>query len=168
MPGERHPPEGLVIRTANDDDLEWVVRRHGEIYLVEKGWDQRFRTLVEGIVDVYRRDHDPGRERCLIADVEDRRVGCVLLAAGDEGASKLRILLVEPETRGRGIGSQLVSECLEFARRAGYDKVTLWTDGGLLAARRLYERVGFRWLKDEEPHLLFGNVLSGQYWELDL
>jgi GNAT superfamily N-acetyltransferase len=165
---ERHPPEGLVIRTANDDDLEWVVRRHGEIYMMEKGWDERFRALVEAIVEDYRHDHDPARERLFIAEVEDERVGCVLLVGGEEGASKLRILLVDPDKRGRGIGTQLVSECLEFARRAGYEKVTLWTEGGLIEARRLYERAGFEWKKDEEPHLLFGDVFSGQYWELDL
>jgi ribosomal protein S18 acetylase RimI-like enzyme len=79
----------------------------------------------------------------------------------------LRLLIVDPAARGLGIGNRLVTECVQFAREAGYKMVTLWTQQELRAAQHIYEKVGFR-LAREEPHCLFGIPMVGQIWELTL
>ena len=76
-------------------------------------------------------------------------------------------MYVEPKSRGLGIGSRLVEECLRFARQIGYRKVILWTNSVLLAARHIYEKAGFR-LIHSEPHRSFGRNLIGETWELTL
>jgi GNAT superfamily N-acetyltransferase len=149
-------------------DLGWVVLAHGEQYAAEFGWDSSFEALVARIVADFGEGRDAARERAWIAELDGRRVGCVFCVAGDEpGTAKLRILLVHPDARGQGVGTRLVDTCVTFAREAGYQRIRLWTNDVLVAARRIYLAAGFR-LAGEQPHRSFGVELVGQDYELDL
>jgi GNAT superfamily N-acetyltransferase len=149
--------------------LGWVVMAHGEVYAQEFGWDASFEVLVADIVARYAAHRDSAREAAWIAEVDGRRVGCVFCVADPErdGTALLRILLVHPDGRGRDLGRRLVGTCLQFARDARYERVRLWTNHPLAAARHLYLERGFR-LMAEEPHHSFGVDLVGQTYELDL
>ncbi|HTU85474.1 MAG TPA: GNAT family N-acetyltransferase [Solirubrobacteraceae bacterium] len=142
---------------------------HGEVYAQEFGWDASFEALVAEIVARYAARHDPDREAAWIAEVESGRAGCIFCVADPEhdGTALLRILLVHPDGRGRDLGRRLVATCLRFARDAGYERVRLWTNHPLAAARHLYLERGFR-LVAEQPHHSFGVDLIGQTYELDL
>jgi len=139
------------------------VHRHGALYAAEYGWDETFEALVARIVADYVDHRDAAREAAWIAEVDGAPAGCVFCVAKDKRTAQLRLLLVEPNARGSGIGARLVEECLRFARAAGYAQITLWTNDVLTAARRLYERAGFE-LIDSEAHHSFGRDLVGQHW----
>lgn len=148
-------------------DLGWVVMAHGEIYNQEFGWDTSFEALVAGIVADYAADHDPAREAAWIAEVDGRRAGCIFLVRREDTTAKLRILLVDPSARGHRLGTRLVETCLDFAKQAGYQRISLWTNDVLASARRIYQAAGFT-LVDEEQHHSFGHDLVGQTWSRDL
>jgi DNA-binding MarR family transcriptional regulator/GNAT superfamily N-acetyltransferase len=159
---------GLVLRPPQPGDLGWVVERHGARYAAEYGWDATFEALVARIVAEFAERRDTRREAAWIAELDGERVGCVFCTAADaEDSAQLRLLLVEPSARGAGVGGRLVDECLRFARRSGYRRITLWTTDVLLAARRIYERAGFG-CDRREPHHSFGRDLVGEYWSRDL
>jgi GNAT superfamily N-acetyltransferase len=142
---------------------------HGEVYAHEFGWDASFEALVADIVARYAANHDPDRETAWIAELAGRRVGCVFCVADPDrdGTALLRILLVHPDGRGHDLGRRLIDNCLDFGRAAGYERMRLWTNHPLAAARHLYLERGFR-LVAEQTHHSFGVDLVGQTYELDL
>jgi DNA-binding MarR family transcriptional regulator/N-acetylglutamate synthase-like GNAT family acetyltransferase len=153
----------VVLRAPHPGDYGWIVHRHGAQYAEEYDWDESFEALVARIVADYAEHHDPKREAAWIAEVDGEPVGCVLCVRKDDATAQLRLLLVDPRARGRGIGGRLIDECLRFARRAGYEEIVLWTNDVLHDARRLYERAGFE-LVDSGEHHAFGHDLVEQTW----
>ena len=163
----RGPEKRIVLRAHRPGDMGWVVHAHGRLYFDERGWDERFEALVADIAAAFIKNFDPKRERCWIAEMDGEPVGSVFVVKESNAVAKLRLLLVEPKARGRGLGRRLVEGCIAFARAQGYRKLVLWTQSNLVAARRIYQACGFA-LKKRERHQTFGVKLVGEYWEIAL
>jgi DNA-binding MarR family transcriptional regulator/N-acetylglutamate synthase-like GNAT family acetyltransferase len=164
---QRRPAAEIALREPEPGDLGWVVQRHGELYREEYGWNAEFERLVARIVGEFAAAEANAGHRCWIATLDGKRAGSVFLMPASPTLARLRLLLVEPWARGHGLGTRLISACIDEARRAGYTTLTLWTNDVLVEARRLYERAGFQLVKSE-PHRSFGKSLVGQTWELAL
>jgi GNAT superfamily N-acetyltransferase len=165
--GEERQSAPLVLRHPLPGEYGWVIQRHGALYAREYGFDTSFEALAAQIVAEFAERHDPARERAWIAALNGEPVGSIFCLDTGGGVAKLRLLLVEPAARGRQVGSQLVEECIRFARAVGYRELTLWTQRQLEAARRIYERAGFE-LVEEQPEEQFGTVSVSETWRLVL
>jgi DNA-binding MarR family transcriptional regulator/GNAT superfamily N-acetyltransferase len=157
----------VTLRPHRAGDMGWVVQAHGRLYAEERGWGAGFEALVAQIAGDFLRNLEPQRERCWIAESGGEPVGSVFVVKQSNAVAKLRLLLVEPKARGRGLGRRLVEECIAFARAKGYRKLVLWTQSNLAEARRIYKATGFL-LAKKQRHQDFGVKLTGEYWELRL
>ena len=161
----REVQPAIILRDHQPGDMGWVVYRHGVLYSQEYGYDERFEALVAEIVAHFIQKLDRKRERCWIAEREGERIGSVFLVRKSNTVAKLRLLLVEPATRGMGLGRRLVDECIGFARQAGYRKITLWTQSELAAARGIYRATGFTLVR-KEPNPMLNSI--AETWEMKL
>lgn len=156
-----------VIRDHRPGDIGWVIAAHGRLYAQEYGWDISFEGFVAEIAGQFLQRFQPGRERCLIAELDGMPVGSAFVVRDSDAVAKLRLVIVERRAQGFGLGKALVAQAIGFAREAGYERMVLWTNDILHAARAIYVAQGFR-LIAEEKHHSFGQDLVGQNWELVL
>jgi GNAT superfamily N-acetyltransferase len=78
----------------------------------------------------------------------------------------MRMLAVDPEAQGRGVGTELVTACVDRAAAAGKARLLLHTTAAMVVAHRLYERAGFR--RDPSGDHLIGPDLLLVSYVLDL
>lgn len=158
----------VILRAPRHGDFGWMVSRHAQVYADEYGWGDPFEGLCAQIVADYVNNYDPKTERCWIAEVNGENAGCVMLVKDKEpGTARIRLLLVDPIGRGLGLGTQLTDACVQFAREAGYKKITLWTHSILTAARLIYEKAGFT-LTSSEPRHTWGKDVVAEFWDMTL
>ena len=94
----------------------------------------------------------------VLAEIDGRVVGCVSYFRPGAKASypsdaysehwpeqwsAVRLLAVDPATRGAGVGRLLTEACIERAREQGATAVGLHTTAPMMVARAMYERMGF-------------------------
>jgi DNA-binding MarR family transcriptional regulator/GNAT superfamily N-acetyltransferase len=162
----RDGPAQVTLRPHRTGDMGWVTERHGVLYGREYGWT-KLEAVTARIVADFLDNFDPERERCWIAERGGERLGSVFLVKESDEVARLRLLILEPQARGLGLGRKLVDECLAFARAAGYREVVLWTHQELTAARGIYQAVGFQ-LERRWTHEDFGKPAVSETWRLTL
>lgn len=167
LTGAAEPAPEVILRDPRPGDFGWIIHRHGVLYGLERGWDERFEGFVAEVIAKFAIHHDPAKEKYWIAERAGQIVGSVYVVENAPGVAQLRCLLVEPSARGLGLGQRLVRECIAFAKSVGYTSMILWTHDVLVSAQRIYAAEGFQLIK-EEPHTEFGEGLVGQTWELVL
>jgi DNA-binding MarR family transcriptional regulator/predicted GNAT family acetyltransferase len=155
-----------ILRRDRIGDLGHIASRQALIYEQEYGWDKTYEALAAKILSEFVGRNDVN-ERAWIAESHGTILGSIYLMKEDAETARLRLLYVEPQARGLGLGKKLVSECTAFARQAGYKRIVLWTQSSLTAARKLYVNENYQLIK-QEPHHSFGKDLIGETWELIL
>ena len=155
------------LRSFRAGDMGLIASRQSILYRERYGWSEGIEVNIGEVTTAFLRDFKPGREECWVALIDGQVAGSVFLTDEGDSLCRLRLLYVEPVFHGHGIGSALVTACVEFARTVGYERMTLWTHSVLEGARRIYTRKGFR-IVTAKDHSAFGPVLTGETWELVL
>jgi GNAT superfamily N-acetyltransferase len=142
----------LVVRDARPEELgavrDLTLRAYAEYAatMAPAAW-AGLDAAVRAALD------DVGAEDRIVAERGGVLLGSVMLypPATDayRGAAKsatwpvLRLLAVDPEARGQGVGQALMDECVRRARGMGATELGLHSSESLRAAIRMYQRMGF-------------------------
>ena len=159
--------EPIEIRRFVAADRDWLVEQHEVHYARDEGFDATFGALVAQIVDAFLADHDAKCEAGWMAWQAGERLGSIFCVKLNDTTAKLRLFLLTPEARGRGLGKRMLATCTGFARDCGYTGMQLWTHESHRAAGALYAKNGWT-LEDEKSVVSFGKPNVEQTWTIKL
>lgn len=158
---------GIDLHGFAPPDRDWLVEQHQVHYAREEGFDASFGVLVAQILDDFLASNDPTCERGWIARQGEQRLGSIFCVRLQEDTAKLRLFLLTPAARGKGLGTRMLETCMGFARDAGYRRMQLWTHESHRAAGALYARSGWT-LNSSAPVMSFGKPNVEQHWSITL
>src|SRR5947209_14652622 len=98
----------VTLRGLKPGDLGWVVERQAVLYAEEYGWNQQFEGLLARICADYIERFDPAHDNAWIAEVDGERAGSIFCVKKDDETAQLRMLFVDANARGLGVGTTLV------------------------------------------------------------
>jgi GNAT superfamily N-acetyltransferase len=131
-------PDSVTVRPVED---EQGVRDYARLYplLFEVPMEEWGEGLVDAEVELFASASDPFRR--YLAYEQGRPIASAMVTVSG-GVAALQTLCTLQECRNRGIGAALATRALQEAREAGASRAVVWSSPG---ARRLYERMGFRY-----------------------
>jgi GNAT superfamily N-acetyltransferase len=157
----------LIRRELRDGDADAIVELHRRVYGAEYGMNDAFvagvrRTVQEAVFAGW-----PERSGAvwLVEQEGEVRGSLALTDEGDE-VGRVRLFVLDPALRGRGLGALLLGQLLARARADGLRKLELETFGALTVAARLYLAAGFRVVWERE-RLDWGPPVTYQRYELE-
>lgn len=150
-------------------DIGLVLYLHGVIYATESGYNHTFEAYVAESLAEFAESYNPDKDRLWIAEANNHIVGSIGVVSRSETEAQLRWLLVHPNHRGKGLGRTLLKKAIQFCRKAGYERVYLWTVSSLNAAINLYKSLGFR-KSEEKTNKMWGKEepITEEKYELKL
>ena len=157
----------VTIRGYRAGDEDYIIRRHGAMYLAEYGLSEVFAQFVDGLVRRFVQNLNPARECVLIPELEGTPMGSIAIADAGGDTAQLRFFLLEKEARGMGLGLRLAEAAVDFARKAGYRHIFLDTISDLTSARAIYKRLGFT-VTETHTQNDWGREVLNEKWEMDL
>jgi putative acetyltransferase len=132
-----------TIETKDDTTMANIIRT----VMPEFGATGSGFAINDPEVDWMSRAYAEPRSAYFVVECDGKVIGgggVAPLAGGDEGTCELRKMYFLPEARGIGAGAAMMDRCLRAAREFGFQQCYLETLRGMDAAKRLYERTGFR------------------------
>jgi len=158
--------EGVSIREIRREDNPAVAALVRAV-LTEYGGNRPGTTLADPNLDTLYEAFQSPKQTMFVVEQEGRIYGTGGIATlpGESDVCELQKMYFQPELRGLGIGSRLMTRCLDFAREAGYRGCYLETMTTMERAQRLYQSYGFK--RVEHPLGQTGHCGCDRWYYLD-
>lgn len=153
---------GLEIRLVRPQEFEAAGRLAERAYSHDYAISEAYRA---SLLDVGPRaaEHQvwvavDSESGSLLGTVATARPGATISHLAGAGEMDFRLLGVDPAARGRGVGEALTRHVIALAAERGLRRVVMNSGPQMLAAHRLYERLGFRRLPARETVVVESGV----------
>ena len=146
-----------------------ITELHGLYYHQHWKFDLFFEAKVSTGLSKFLERYDEKRDGFWLAILNYRVEGAIAIDGikAEEKGAHLRWFIVSDTIRGTGVGNQLLESAIALCRDLNYKTVYLWTFEGLHPARHLYEKTGFKLIKQHTGNQ-WGTPVKEQKFELIL
>ena len=137
------------IRKIEPGDNQQVKRVVQEV-LVEMGVPKVGTAYEDESLNDMSGTYDQPRMAYFVVEEEEKIIGCAGIAplvGGDPEVCELQKMYFLPAARGRGVGTEMMKACLDFARTQDFSRCYLETMPYMKNAQKLYTRTGFQSLE---------------------
>ena len=148
----------ISVRVAVEGDVPRCAELLGILFSQEQDFTPDAERQSRGLSMII---HNPELGQIFVAEVDGVIQGVVLLLFTvstflGQRVALLEDMVVDPAWRGHGLGSLLLDQALDFARREGFGRITLLTDRDNETAQRLYTSKSFT----RSEMVVFRNLLN--------
>ena len=159
-------PDFMITTGYVPGSIGRISALHGTYYHDHWGFGLYFEAKVATELSAFLQRYDERRDGIWLAIVKGRIEGSIIIDGihAEARGAHLRWFIVSDSLRGKGVGRRLIDRAIGFCRGKNYNKVYLWTFQGLGAARYLYEKAGFRLIK-QQSGVQWGTEVIEQYFE---
>lgn len=146
-----------------------VAELHAAYYAHEWSFGHYFEGKVATELSGFINNYDGSRDCIWSIILENAIEGSITIdgSSAKENVAHLRWFIISEKLRGKGAGNFLLKQALSFCKDVKFESIYLWTFQGLLSARHLYEKYGFR-LTEENSGTQWGKAVLEQRFELIL
>ncbi|MDD4901874.1 MAG: GNAT family N-acetyltransferase [Patescibacteria group bacterium] len=132
----------IKLRRYRTSDQDTVLRLHVEGLKQTESFldDPKYNQDFSNIKEIYLNN----RGEFLMAMLNDEIIGMGALRKINEQTAEIKRMRVDLKYQRQGIGSTILDRLIDRARELGYEKIILDTNTNQAAARRLYEKYGFK------------------------
>jgi ribosomal protein S18 acetylase RimI-like enzyme len=140
--GPARADDFAAIRALCNGFLDWCRARYGEnAWFVDHYYTpEKWAALLESLPRI----HAAPDGEALVARLDGKVVGCVMMQRIDEQTCEMKRMFIGPEGRGLGLGRRLAENIVRVAGERGYTIMRLDTGRNHDAALSLYRSLGFQ------------------------
>ncbi|SIO23349.1 GNAT family N-acetyltransferase [Agromyces cerinus] len=144
----------IRVRLMRPDEVDAVTELVESAYASDFELNDAYRADIVAVAE-RAREHQvwvatDASSGTLLGTASTPVAGAAISPLARDGELDFRFLGVAADARRRGVGEVLVAHVLRLARIRGLERVVLNTGPDMLAAQRLYERLGFGRLHERE------------------
>ena len=135
----------IVIREIELEDNPKIAKAIRSV-LIEMGVPKVGTAYEDEALDCMTETYDQPQKAYFVVEDGNEIIGGAGISPLDNykgNICELQKMYFMAEARGIGLGSQMITKCLDFAKQAGFEQCYLETMPYMDDARKLYRKVGF-------------------------
>lgn len=147
------------IRPYTLDDRAAVERMNAVYYIADHGFDASFAKAVTAAMDSIAPSIEAGTGMGWVIEHQGKVAGSIFLTPDEAATGRIRLFFLRPDLHGRGLGRNLLTQCLQTAPTLGFTTLCVSTFTIHASACGLYVRSGFQPNGQSNQHM-FGRDLT--------